>query len=193
MPRIVRGGMEPYLKKLVFFLLLSLLLLFTSNAETKDMEVYIDVPLHLNLELSPNTIDFGELDETGEEISIDVKIRSNIRSWKVSAKATYASLTWGSEPGEAWIAPAPGAILVQIPYKVQFLDKTPVQTLFALASLPANVEQTLYAFNRRTNTDDPLTKKENFSFTVHIDPKSPSADWGAGEYQDTIMLTVTSL
>jgi len=194
-PRKIRGGMEPYLKKLVFFLLLSLLLLCTSYAATKDMEVYIDVPLHLELVLSNTQVDFGELDEAGEEISIDVNIRSNIKSWKVSAKATYASLTWGAEPDGTWVVPT--APLKQISYKVTFSDTSPVQTLFSLATLPVNVDQTLYTFTRRTNTDDLTTdlttKREKFSFTVHVDPKAPTADWEAGEYQDTITLTVTSM
>ena len=184
-----RSGMEPHLKKLGFFLLLTFLILAASNATTNDMEVYIDVSLHLNLNLSTTLLALGELDEAGEEASIGINIRANTKSWKISAKPTYASLTWGADPGGTWIAPSSGT-LIQIPYRVLFADNIPYQVLFPLAALPANVDTTLYSFTRKT---DGGTNGEDFTFTVHVDPKGISDVWQSGEYQDTIMLTVTAL
>jgi hypothetical protein len=159
------------------------------------MEVYIDIPLYLNLILSSNQLDFGELDEAGEALSIDVYIRSNIKSWKISAKATYASLTWGAEPEGSWVAPALGSTLTQIPYKVSFADFNPTQVLFPLSTLPINMENTLYTFNRITSSGEGIgtdRNREKFTFTVQVDPRAPSDFWEAGKYQDSITLTVTA-
>lgn len=176
--------MEPYLKKLVFFLLLSLLLLFTSNAETKDMEVYIDIPTYLELMLFPSKLDFGELDEAVVTKSIDVYIRSNIKSWKITAKATYASLT---------LVP-PSDPLIKIPYKVSFADFSPSQVLIQSTELTANTEKDLYTFNRITSSgegpDDLNKNKEKFTFTVEVDPMGASDVLTAGTYEDTITFTV---
>ena len=188
--RNIRSGMESHLKKLGFFLLLTLLIIATSNAATNDMEVYIDVPLHLNLTLSSTLINLGELDEAGEASSIGVNIRANTKSWKISATATYGKLTWGAEPGLTWAAPAPGATLIQIPYRVSFADNDPYQVLFPLTALPANLDTILYNFTRKTTGG---ANGEDFTFMVHVDPKGASDNWDAGEYQDTILLTVTAL
>jgi hypothetical protein len=187
--------MEPYLKKILFLILLSLVVLATSSAATKDMEVYIDIPLHLSLNLSSPEFNFGELDEAGETQSIDVYLRANIKSWKITAKATYASLTWGAAPGGTWAAPGVGATLIQIPYRVSFADFNPSQLLFPLAALPVNVERTLYTFTRRTTAGEgsgDYANSEKFVFTVKVDPKATSAIWQSGEYRDTILLTVTA-
>lgn len=191
--------LEPHLKKLVFILLLTLFVIATSygvpNSATNDMEVYIDIPLYLNLNLSSSELNFGELDEAGESQSIDVFIRANIKSWKITAKATYASLTWGAATGETWVAPTPGATLIQIPYKVSFADNNPYQILFPQAALPVNVENLLYTFTRRTVAGEGVgdyANSEKFIFTVKVDPKGASAIWQSGEYQDIILLTVTT-
>ncbi len=188
--RYIRSGMEPHLKKLVFIILLSLLKIAAPSAATNDMEVYLDIPLHLSLNLSSNVLAFGELSEAGEEGSITLNIRSNTKSWKISAKATYAALTWGATAGEAWVAPAPGATLIKIPYRVSFADTDPYLVLFPLATLTANLDKTLYSFTRKTTGG---LNGENFSFTVHVDPKAASTVWESGEYQDIILLTVTAL
>jgi len=200
MLRYIRSGMEPPLKKLVFILLLALLAVATSygasNDVTNNMEVYIDIPLYLNLNLSNTELNFGELDEAGETQSIDVFIRANIKSWKITAKATYASLTWGAPAGETWATPAQGATLIKIPYKVSFADNNPYQVLFPLATLPVNAERVLYTFSRRTVAGEGVgdyANSEKFIFTVKVDPKDASAIWQSGEYQDIILLTVTAL
>ncbi len=177
------------MKKIAFLFLLTLLIIFTSNAVTNDMEVYIDVALHLNLNLSTNLLALGELDEAGEEASIGVNIRANTKSWKISAKATYGKLTWGSAPEGTWTPPS-GGTLIQVPYRVLFADNIPYQVLFPLAALPANADTTLYSFTRKT---DGGANGEDFTFTVHVDPKAVSDVWEGGEYQDTILLTVTAL
>ncbi len=178
------------MKKLGFFLLLTLLLIATSYGATNDMEVYIDVPLHLNLSLSSSLLALGELDPAGENASIGINIRANTKSWKISAKATYASLTRGADSGGSWTAPLPGATLIQIPYKVSFIDNDPYQVLFPLAALPVNIDTTLYSFTRKTTGG---TNGEDFTSTVLVEPKGASDNWESGEYQDMILLTVTAL
>jgi len=185
------------LKKHLFLILLILFFsagvyLGAQQPETDNLEVYIDIPLHLDIDPSPTEIDLGYLPESGTSVEINLNIRANKKPWTLSAKATYASLTWGAKIGGTWIAPGTGntiSTLVQIIYKVSLVDKSSSEVLFPMASLSANIDKLLYTFNRKTTGGD---GGEDFTFTVDLPPMSGTDDWESGKYQDTIMFTITA-
>jgi len=185
------SSLEPLLKKHLFPILLILFIIVDAYAgaelDSNDLEVYIDIPLHLDLNLSSTAIALEELAESGESSFITFNIRANKTPWTLSAKATYAALTWGSKLGGTWTAPA--TPLSQIPYKVSLVDESSSEVLFPLASLPVNINQALKVFTRKTTGG---ANGENFTFTLAVDPMSATDDWESGIYQDTIVFTITA-
>jgi len=173
------------MKKFVTVAFLALFVLsFGYSATTGDSVVTASVPSQLVLSDLLTSLDLGEIaDGAADSGDITFKIRSNQKSWKVSAKSTYGSkLTYGGKT--EWTTADTN---IQIPYTIKLVDGTPTE--YATVTSLTTSDQVLNTFTRKTSGG---ANGESFKLSVAVAALTGD-DNTYGVYKDTITITIAAL
>jgi len=174
------------MKKFVTAAFLALFVLsFGYSLTTGDSVVIASVPSKLEVTDLLAELDLGSIDSgAADSGDITFKIRSNQKSWKVSAKSTYGSkLVYGGTVTEWTLASKDETIY--IPYTVKLVDGASAE--YTAVTTLTTADQVLNTFNRKTTGG---ATPENFKLSVSV--AANSADHVYGFYQDTITITIAA-
>lgn len=139
-----------------------------------------------HLSVAVTDLALAEINYTsGATGDIAITARANVKSWKLSATATYGKLTWGGE--ETW-DPADADEDAQIGYTVAL--KSGATVLFPAAALTKATETTLSTFARKTTGG---AGGEAFTLAVTVAAPAGNDDWVYGVYKEEIKIIVTAL
>jgi len=173
------------MKKFVAVALFALVSLAFSFGAPVDDTTIITGSVAQHLSVSVTDLAFGEIDYVnGESGDITITARANVKSWKLSATATYGKLTWGG--ASSW---GTADEATQIPYTVSLADSGST-VLFPAAALTKATDTELETFSRKTTGG---AGGEAFTLTVDVAAPAGNDDWVYGVYKEEIKITVTAL
>lgn len=173
-----------------FVLVLALLTALTGftfaqgTPESDSMTVTGKVEKHLYVTIDPS-LALGALAIDGTTTGdATINVRSNVKDWTMSAKATYGKLTWAGATEFVGYDDT-----LQIPYTIKLADDTATTLYGPLSFAAADTYVDLEVFNYKTSGG---AAGDDFTLTVAVPAQTAGEDWEFGFYQDVITITVAA-